>query len=116
MSTARSGRADSIRKLPAADEGCVEDPAKTLCRAWHAPRMNARVWLLAIPIGIAVLPLVYWVRAKKWIAVAVTAALTLTVVTVGWLQLRSHECSPGDEPQVGRYKDYLPSDGFCTGL
>jgi hypothetical protein len=70
---------------------------------------------LAIPIGIAVIPLVYWMQARKWAAVAVTATITLVIVTVGWLQLRSHECSPGDDAQVGRYEDYLPSDGFCTG-
>lgn len=76
----------------------------------------ARVWLLAVPIGIAAFPLAYRARTKKWTPVAVTAAVTLAAETLGWLQLRPHECSPEDHPQVGRYDDYLASDGFCTGL
>lgn len=69
--------------------------------------MDSRVWIMLLAALAAALPLVFWSRTRKRLAITYAAALILVVAAMTWVLLNTGECPP---PANSRYSDTLPGD------
>ncbi|HET7736893.1 MAG TPA: hypothetical protein VFK52_13020 [Nocardioidaceae bacterium] len=73
--------------------------------------MDARVWIVLMTALAAALPLVFWSRTRKRLAVLYAVVLILVAATLTWVMLNTGDCEP---PENFRYRDALPGDCFKT--